>query len=84
MDDELDIPAFLKRDKNDPALKASNNTTVPAVQPGQEQWQVMEQQRRNRLKAKTDARIAKMKAIKADRDALASGKTWNTIKGRWE
>ena len=83
MNDDLDIPEFLRRNKGEP-IKGSDNATVPAKEPGQEQWQVMEQQRRDRRKAKTDARIAKMKAVKADRDAAKSGKTWNTTKGRWE
>jgi hypothetical protein len=83
-DDELDIPEFLRRDKNAPAVKASDNVTVPAVEPEAERWQVMEQQRRDERKTKARARVAKMLATKADRDALAAGKTWNTIKGRWE
>lgn len=83
-DDDLDIPAFLKREKTNPIR--DNNTTVPAVKhtAEQEKWRIMEQQRRDRRKTKTSARIAKMKAVKADRDAVAAGKTWNADKGQWE
>src|SRR5678809_1058133 len=31
MTDDLDIPEFLRRDKNAPAVKASDNVTVPAA-----------------------------------------------------
>ena len=84
--DDLDIPAFLKRDKATPAVKDGNNATVPAVKPNaeEEKWRAIEQQRRDHRKAKARGRVAKMMAVKADREALASGKTWNTIKGRWE
>jgi len=83
--DDLELPAFLKRDKNTPAVKAKDNEPTSCdLPPEMEKWRIMEQQRRDHRKAKARARVAKMMAIKADRDALASGKTWNTIKGRWE
>ena len=98
MTDNLDIPDFLLRNKGE-SVTVSNNATVPAVEPdtetdraaeirragiaAMETWLILEQQRNHR-KAKARGRVAKMLAIKADRNAAKTGKTWNTNKGRWE
>ena len=84
MCDDLEIPDFLKRDKGDTAPKGDDNATVPAVDPEKDKWRAMEKQRSDSRKARSRARVARMMAVKADREALASGKRWNTIKGRWE
>lgn len=78
-DDFPEIPDFLKRSKNEPRVTYSTPATVYAMPVKPDAWERIKQQK----KEKARGRIAKMKARMADKEAIAAGKTWDTVNGGW-
>lgn len=78
MDDNLIIPDFLNRKKN--GIKPATAATVYAMPIKQSSWQRLEERR----KAKSRARVAKMLAVKSDRNAAKAGKVWDAERGGWK
>lgn len=77
MEDNLDFPDFLKRRKGERRPKGPAKVLAMPVTPSS--WARIQEQR----KAKSRGRVAKMLAIKADREAAAAGKTWDAVRGGW-
>lgn len=94
---ETDIPAWLLRnpdnsppDARPPASGAAPMTPSRAdVRPAGVASDVEQRQKERRQaqderkKQKSYARIGKMKAVQADRDAAKAGKTWDPNKAEW-
>lgn len=79
MDDNLVIPDFLNRKTN--GVKPQREpATVYAMPVTPSSWEKIEAQR----KEKARGRVAKMLAIKRDREAAASGKVWDVVRGGWK
>lgn len=83
-DDGLDIPEFLRRKPGEKPAKLPDPLPPPPADVSQDRWRKIEEQRKERKKLKSRGRIAKMKAVMADREAVKAGKTWNATKGIWE
>lgn len=93
----VDIPAFLRRNPDNSVPDVRPDTPPPAatVKPSSEpkpeivdhRSHPVQAERRAAIeaqkKAKAYARVGKLKAVKADREALAAGKTWDPIKAKW-
>lgn len=79
MDDNLIIPDFLDRKKNG-VRSATGKATVYAMPIKPSSWERLEERR----KEKARGRIAKMLARKAEREAVAAGKTWDAVRGGWK
>lgn len=75
--DLWEIPDFLKLKKGDRRPVGKAKVLAMPVTPSA--WARI--QERKKLKAR--ARIGKMKAVLADRQALKDGKTWDVVRGGW-
>ena len=83
LEDDLEIPDFLKRSRNDPKPDWKPTATVFAMSLAPEKWERLEAIRKEQKKTKARGRVGKMLAVRADREAAASGKVWDVNKGKW-
>lgn len=83
LEDDLEIPDFLKRHRGEPKVEWKPAATVFAMSLSPEKWERLEQVRKEQKKAKSRGRVAKMLAVRSDREAAAAGKVWDTNKGKW-
>lgn len=79
---DLDIPDFLKLTPEERAAAWEANPPRPMQSMAAPPREVEQKQAATR-KARSIARIGKMKARTADREALQAGKIWDTKTGRW-
>lgn len=84
-DDDLEIPAFLRRDVNNAPSAQNLPATPPTVyaDPIAARQNELRAAHAERRRLKSHGRIAKMHAIRADRDAADAGMVWDAIRGGW-